>query len=121
MDQLLAGLPLLGAGENGIAHLRQADGPVADIGREPGNRAAEEVAGLGVALGLDLAQESIRMAASALDRAEAAAGLGEELLQRALECTAVAELAGEVTGVLLPVHGHSVWGWAGQRLRLGGQ
>lgn len=89
IDQLLAGLPLLGAGKDRIPHFRQADRSMADVGREPGNGATEKVAGFRIALRLDLAQQGLRLAPAPWDRAQAATGLRKELLQCALELAAV--------------------------------
>ncbi len=116
IDQLFAVCAGAQPGEHGIAHLCQAQRPVADVGREAGHRAIEEVAPLGVARRLDAAQQLLGLAAAAADRAEGALGFREQALQLGLKRLAALELARQLARLLGPGDRHAAEGIGSQEV-----
>ena len=127
IDQLFAVCAGAQPGEHGIAHLCQAQRPVADVGREAGHRAIEEVAPLGVPRRLDAAQQLLGLVAAAPNGAEAAFGFWEQPLQLGRKRLAALELARQLAWLLGPaercaakgIGGHGVEQSSRRSCRLG--
>ena len=116
VDQFFAALTATGAGEHGIAHLRQAEHAMADVRREAGDWSVEEIAPFGVTLRLDACQQLLGPAAAAFDGAQTTWGLWEQRPQLRFQFMAIAELAGQIIRLRRPGQRH-----AGERVRSQGR
>ena len=84
IDQLAPVIAVADPLEHGIAHLRQGEHPMADVGGETGDGSVEVVAAAAVAPGIHLLELSLCSLASAADATERALRLGEGFQQKRL-------------------------------------